>query len=63
MTKKMNINKLLNLIIEMKKKHKIKINPDLNNNINKHYFQKQKNKSIEIKQNINDKSNIKISII
>ena len=57
MTKKMNINKLLNLIIEMKKKHKIKINPDLNSNINKHYFLKQKNKSREIKQNINDKSN------
>ena len=55
-TKKMDINKLLNLIIEMKKKHNININPNLNNNRNKHYFRQQKNKNIEIKQNINDES-------
>ena len=64
-TEKMDINKLLNLIIEMKKKHKIQINSELNRNINKninkHYFQQlnnKKNKNLEInekKSNINYK--------
>ena len=61
--KNKDINKLLNLIIEMKKKHKIKLNSKLNNNINKHYFHEQndkENKNKEEKennQNINDKYN------